>query len=622
MEITMFATSIALTLFALAPATQPNNDNAESHKCTEYIKAFSAVVDQTGGDFSAIWRLVDAVEPMIAIPPTPAMYPAATAAAPTTSTTSTTSTTPTTPTTPKDQAVKNLREEGKKLDEKEKEGEEACRRLIAVNALITTKTTSGATDLVKAMGEVVLDKATQAGWELMRTELLRLSGCGIRRVGCDQSKAPIMERTYKVLEHSRLQDLVAQPELLINAILSDWFERTTGDEAKLKLMGSWLAGIDIKKFIVAWRSNGRKGLENTAMRVFGDALKRATEQVDCTKLTTVVEKSLWAASSCMSAPGIKACEKKLEKCWPATDDGTTKVKAEILSVLQAHDDLFTTSKKNAGRDALNLLFELGKVSAEDDLKKHLEGMQGVLIGVLDQDWTRVTNAALALLQQVLEAKFPKAACKGDKDCYELKGVGKLISFLAGIGRYAASYEPGNEETAAKARKDAIADLVSRMSSRRERTRGLVVSLGGSLGFVGGVRGEIGPGRTKDTALASPVHLGLGLGFDSYHRQNNWKAFGLHGELTVLDLGQYVAFENKALTLKEPVLAAALAPSVKLGFRLALRETPLFLGVFAGLNPFLRTEKPIDPVTQLRPSGNMTYTIGLMLGVYVPFLDFN
>ncbi|MCY0986502.1 hypothetical protein OV203_05195 [Nannocystis sp. ILAH1] len=555
----------------------------------------------------------------------------------------------------------------------------AMRRKAYLSSRMSAAELSGTigADLVRAMGQVVLDKAVQAGWEMTRRELMSLAKCGDKRgrarAACAKDEDdPWMPTTYRVLESSRLQDLMAQPETLLRAVLGDWFDHMRPGHA-FELVGQTLGGVSVERLIRAWRSNGKSGLSSTAVTEIRAAILKVADKNTCEALTGVVDKALWVGAMCVAAtrsaqaairgsspsgvvdssdaaePGaLTSCQNFdswIDQCHFAASD-----RELVVAALRAHATVFEFGgRAKWWRDAINLVFELAKIDpaklAADKVteleqrRQRVEWMQAVIVGLLDEDWTRVAGGATSIVADwILTMKKTAATAeeasegadigknteKAEDDNSSnsadsqagLEALQKVVGFLAGIGRYAASYSEKDSEVAAQARKDAIADLVSRMASRRERTRGAVFSLGGSFGFVAGVRSEVAPDRTSNLAPASPIHLGLGLGVDTYHGARKTRSVGFHGEVSVLDLGQYVAFENRKLDLKTPELAASLAPSIKLGIRVALRETPLFLALFGGFNPFLRT-KAADAT-----DGNMTFTLGAMFGVYVPFLDFN
>jgi hypothetical protein len=179
--------------------------------------------------------------------------------------------------------------------------------------------------------------------------------------------------------------------------------------------------------------------------------------------------------------------------------------------------------------------------------------------------------------------------------------------LAGAARYAAVQGTDAEKMAA--RKEVVKELITRLTRRANRNRGAVVSLGGSFGLVGG--GRVAVGEADRWALASVFHLGLGVALDTYHHRQRG---GFHLELSPIDLGQYVAFTNRKLTVDKPDLKAAIAPSIKVGGHFGPKATPLYLGAFVGISPFVR-EVPAA-------GERMTLSVGAIFGVYVPFIDFN
>lgn len=317
---------------------------------------------------------------------------------------------------------------------------------------------------------------------------------------------------------------------------------------------------------------------------------------------THAEIALWAAAQCM-ARGGETC--RFEDVLKACTHLDASLRTEIAGLLDAHAGALLGNAETKGalpRDGVNLVFELLKLDLQGAARLRVEDWQGVVVGLLDNDWTRVTAATIRLVEAVLPTD-------GERESMRV-----LLGFLAGVGRYAASYGIEDEKEAAAARRDAISDLVGRMASRRERSSGVVWSIGGSLGLVAGYRGALVDNQLKaitgarDGALASPLHLGLGFALDSYHGKH---AHGAHVELTAFDLGQYIAFESSALQVGKPDIKAALAPGLKVGWRFLQRSTPVFLGVYTAIHPFVRST-----------GGDMTVTVGGMLGIYIPFLDFN
>lgn len=576
----------------------------------------------------------------------------------------------------------------------------ALDRELAAKLPSTLASGALAVDLMQALGQVVLDKASQAGWDLLRRRVEDLA-C---TTGLDgQPHAPATCAVVRD-EANRIQDLLAQPELLVRAVLADWSARV-GARALGELAGPVLAGLSPAELWDAWRRNGVRGLESAARQGLLEALTLAARAQLCPAQAEGrafrTEAALWAIGRWLALGQQHRLADILAACEGVPDAD----RREIVRLFTAHRGLFARGSDDApsgrvlARDAIHLVLALAQLDLPERTDE-LDDLRELLTGLLEGDWTRATAAArrrlaaeLAVRQGALTLEATlrlrlaaAAAAAGTSEGRSLtdaewtslrpalvdaarrargrpEGVGvtglppalppdvqaelqqldaarvlaqgtaadepatrrarkqeqarsdalaQLVGFLAGVGRYAASYRISDADAATEARKDAIADLVARMASRRERTRGVVWSLGGSLAGVVGFREAIGgaPGKV----WASPVHLGLGFAADTYHngRSRAARAMGLHLEVSAVDLGQYVVFESKGLTLERPDLKAAISPSAKIAFRFAGRAVPTYVGAFGALSPFVRTDQ----------ADHMTWTFGAVLGVYIPFVDFN
>lgn len=63
--------------------------------------------------------------------------------------------------------------------------------------------------------------------------------------------------------------------------------------------------------------------------------------------------------------------------------------------------------------------------------------------------------------------------------------------------------------------------------------------------------------------------------------------GFHAEMTVFNLGQYVVFKDRTLTLTTPKVTAALSPGLTAGWRWGPGRHSVPRGV-RGVTPFVRT----------------------------------
>ena len=186
---------------------------------------------------------------------------------------------------------------------------------------------------------------------------------------------------------------------------------------------------------------------------------------------------------------------------------------------------------------------------------------------------------------------------------------KAVRTLASIAAYAATYVSGSSPDDAHKQRTALLESLTRdMTVRTDRGGDLIFGLGGALRFVGGGRIGRSVNGTHPTAFASPLSLTLGLGLDYLFEDNH---NGIHIEAGVLDLGQYLAWDE-GVKLSTPDLGAVVSPSVTVGY-FWHRELPVFLGATVGYTPSYDFTSDGS-----KPTGALN--AGLTFGVYVPLFD--
>ncbi|MGE0398774.1 MAG: hypothetical protein AB7T06_18850 [Kofleriaceae bacterium] len=188
-----------------------------------------------------------------------------------------------------------------------------------------------------------------------------------------------------------------------------------------------------------------------------------------------------------------------------------------------------------------------------------------------------------------------------------------LRVLATITAYASTYTDPDEsaDKAHSRRTELLESLTADMTQRTDRAGDTILALGGSLRLVGGVRiGNKDAGK-RDKALWTPLSLPLGFSLDCLGEKSK---HGFHMELSVLDLGQYLTWENGP-ELAEPSLGAALSPSITLAYAYG-RELPFIVGATAGYTPTFDFDSDVDT------DEVGAWNVGLTLGVYVPLFDFN
>lgn len=188
---------------------------------------------------------------------------------------------------------------------------------------------------------------------------------------------------------------------------------------------------------------------------------------------------------------------------------------------------------------------------------------------------------------------------------------KALRALATIAAYASTYTSPQPDRDAHQQRTALLESLTRdMTVRTDRGGDVIVGLGGALRGVGGVRIGRSHAGERPLAATSPLSLTLGGGVDWLFERREQ---GLHLELSVLDLGQYLAWDEGA-KVTTPDLATALSPSVTLAYAWH-RDLPVYVGITVGYTPRYDFAPDGD-----KPRGS--FNAGVTAGIYVPLFDFN
>ncbi|MCA9714873.1 MAG: hypothetical protein KC468_09320, partial [Myxococcales bacterium] len=552
-------------------------------------------------------------------------------------------------------------------------------RRACVESFANTHRTSGAIEeLLQVAAQVVVDRATQAGWRLLKDQLLRAANCD------EDASAWRLRRTCEVLRRTNIQDVLSNPTALVNASIEDLFTlvpdvlgRPVGP--RHEFIRRALAITDSASTAV--RAGGLRGLESASERHAYNVLHYAADQATCSDpALTPGTRVARALVDCIVDGGggerdILACD--MERRLRVDCQLEPSLAREYTTLLDANPDVL---KSDGLRDRVNVVFALARVDAAvaGDVQvraRDLEAARHLLVGLLDRDWTTATAAAGELLLARVAARQrsgpegPRAAASAEPgacapaavpattaspyttspppavgptytssppprpradrepcadgartdDCRGARNLQKYFALLTAIGQYATTLarpEQGSSQAAPTAARTAIIEeLIKRTVSRSARPHNsAVVSIGGSLGLGGSARLSARTGAYS--GFVGPLYVGLGFAVDSYHRlgpRERWG--GVHAELSFFELGQYLTFETTDssgdLTIKTPQLAQAVSLGLKLGFWTALRETPLFVAPYVAFAPF-----------SLNEDDDFTISIGGMLGIYIPFFDFN
>jgi hypothetical protein len=467
-------------------------------------------------------------------------------------------------------------------------------------------------DVLRSVAQIVVNRTTRVGWTILRDTLESTAGCRAA-----QTRFPA---TCKVLGTVPIRDLVASPFVLLHATVADFFIQASG---KLPFGAiPEIAADSIEGAAVQWNHGELLGLADAFHASILEHLKAKTMASTCASLPSRGDRALWVAGMCVmetqNTRDMSGCD--VER-WTSQCGGGEATRDRIAQVMTLARRVLAQIKDREPdlADSIELTFLVADQSLEGaaagsagaaldprkiEAREYLAGMKVAFLGLNGKDWVQTTSGAVRVIRAIHRTQAVCAAEPEGVACVDAHNTEKLFTLLAAVGNYAETFDSNVKDTAAgaAAREKIIDDLVDRMVNRTDRTSGVVVSLGGNLGLVGGARTDFSSGAQ----IAFPIQLGIGVGLDSYGEG----AGGFHGMLTAIDLGQYVTIQNDDLVVDDPAIESSVMLGLTLGGWFALRETPYYVGVFGGMSPFVRA------------NDEMTYELGLVTGLYVPLLDLN
>lgn len=454
---------------------------------------------------------------------------------------------------------------------------------------VDTQFTAGgsiSSDVLQAVGQAVLKKALRSGWTELASKLSELAGCS--------AKPQRLPKTCDVLGHARIEDLVASPKILLDAFLADLMHTLEGQLDKVPL--------EIKAPVAALLAGWIVFGSDSAAAHLKPWLKTqlASHAADVACPTQKAAAVAWVLGECIANdPNTAIALADLPSC----DFNTYADKCTSLDAAAKHDvvQVAELAAKALGsscpkddkacvpRTWVQLFFQWSELAYEQQ-KPILDGFEDLFVGLIDHDWTRsvvgIGHVALAI---------------NTKDCKPCTIEMKLVRIVGAIGQFAETYS-GKTSDPAGAREKVIEDLVTSLVDRTERDHGAVISIGGAVGIMGGIRLN-----TNGYQAAMPVRLTLGIGLQTYSSGTG----GFHASIDAFDLGQYVTYDSNTLDVAPPDLKSSVIAGATIGYWFADRETPFFVAAHGAVSPFVRST-----------DGKVTYEFGALLGVYVPLLDFN
>ncbi|WP_147444833.1 hypothetical protein [Corallococcus sp. CA053C] len=520
-------------------------------------------------------------------------------------------------------------------------------------------------ELVLILGEIVVDRATNRAFDLLKDKL---------EVGLSCSKTPPQtsrfRSTCEVVAPLRLQELAVTTSALQGAVTQDAL-RMALDTTVLKSGGmsnedyAVLARIVQADLLPHLTRPHRPWSDAEASTLVQDllafAIDKATQVTPCSQ-TTESAKTTSAAVMVTAGAALASCLKtSLELGVQPADCAVMQLSDEFANrcpylvnsskreaythharIIAQHLHAAVTARVEGKADprlrmghAVDAALEMGCRFADLDAgcdsaldvvgTAHKDAqaiglLRTVSHAALDRDTNALIGAASRAVSLVDAAQTP-AAQRG------LRIVGGVLQYAEtwyqpttigqeGSARVEAVTDADTVEAAHASRRKILESLTEEMTDRTGRDNDVLFSVGGSLRATAGVRFVSGAGR--DEEFEGPLSLPLGLGVQVPLSQQG--GHGLHFEAGVVDLGRYVAIRDR--TVDEFDAADALAPSLTAGYYWG-QQLPFFLGVSGIYQPlFSSAEVPAEDGRPAIPASVGAWSLTFNVGVYVPLFDLN
>lgn len=529
-------------------------------------------------------------------------------------------------------------------------------------------------ETIHILGEIVVERATSYAYSLIRTKILQFLECEVD--GLDANTEAFgklhLKATCSTVKSVRIQDLATAPRALANALISDamaFLGDKVGSQTdkRFKQFKRLLLSALLPELLKPRDSVASVNMETLARSI-------ATWIVDELRfsLKVISFSTLKKGEQALALAGLAYldCEQRImkgeysrnmEQCpilhivdgiagrvrvetakeaKKAAED-TKAVKKDKLD--KQEDKRFTLAQLDVARriaqrliDAATLKGTDGKPSVRLRLAAGLDAFFSASCLVLDPEKaacpervvfeagskTELTAPqAVTLLRKLALAAVEKdtnalvtAALNAFSVLIELSGdTSRGMRLVAGLLSYAETYTQADEKQDKKAlhehRKNIIKSLTEHMTDRADRGDEWVISVGGSLRLKAGA--NLCLNSADGTGFDGPISLSLGFAMNRYYHRED---VGIHLEVGLVDLGEYVSFESGG-EVREPEGLELFYPSFTAGVFFG-RQFPMTVGMTVGYSPYL----DLKPENTEENYGAIS--IALTAGIYVPLWDFN
>ncbi|WP_437576547.1 hypothetical protein [Sorangium sp. So ce887] len=505
-----------------------------------------------------------------------------------------------------------------------------------------------AAELLQILAEIAVDRARAKGFEIIR-DRINNTLCRIDEQGmfiaspAEPPKKRLLRKSCALLDTVRLNDIATQSQALQAALVSDLL--TFAAQAPFKVVidaggrsealttlavlvemitasleihfhgGHIQATLPSPKLVIdqAIQMTWPFGkLDELTFKIAVQAARRCLAQnaEDC-DLSVQIETLL-----------AKDYKKQIESSKLSSSElARLRTRAAALAELVV-DAVSPASAGVSPRDRWRLTLEVVGWLAQAVVDKEFHGKQSEQRELARAILENVQRLLLAIVEEDLPTALSKGADLVSNVCAQRCAPGDrtkvMIRVVTTIGAFAATYSGGGapDKQLHDVRRRLIEDLVDQMTDRRGRDTDTIVSVGVNASFlatgieaVRDAKGDLGSNSYMTPQLALPLGVAVDGGW--------YESFGWHVMTYPIDIGQFASYSTSE-GINTPRWDTMLVAGFQAGLTLGHRTPAVFaLDVHYAPTLFAQTSKTL---LRDRPGGALR--VGLSIGYYVPFFDFN
>lgn len=518
-------------------------------------------------------------------------------------------------------------------------------------------------DTLDILADLAVKRAKQGAFEAVAEQMTWLV-CGDLAFSADMTDwfegvaagDPILPETCGVVREMSLEQLASIGEALSQALKADLVDRAlrlvakipgkvAGEESKKpdpQVVAALKTTLELVRPLLTElvRRDGRMSGQEVALALIGGArtawkdIEGVPKEARCAGELTfaIVGQCFRDGAGCdaariagwAAAPwdqfdlGESACagfDESKEAAWRSWGREVGALAVRVHELASPDPD---ATPRDLAIGALDLGFDLARLLATkadggahgSEAMEWISAVEGLALGAAREDLFAVVSSGTSLLRRGVEAvgdcsgKAPKKAA-----CAVVRTLDRVSPIVAALASNATSLKqaaenPEDAEALRAAREQTIESLVDQLTSRRGREGDVIVSVGAMVGMHAAVGYSV---DDKSREPESGLSLPMGIAVDYLERPKSERAWtaGFHLQLTAIDLGYFLTWDEGAAGVDETLWTSFLAPGLDVGLAFGRAHSTFVVG------PYLR----------YRPGEN-ELAVGGQVAFYVPFADLN